>query len=80
MDWFYYVDKNVTVGLLDEMCNEFLRVLDKCPAKVKKLIKSSSSVPGRLNNPARAVSQPGQQHKQPGECTRRILGTCQVCC
>ena len=30
------------------MCAEFLKVYDKCPAKVKKLLKSPANVNGRM--------------------------------
>ena len=66
----------MTVQLLDQMCTEFLRVFDKCPAKIKKLIKNSSNVQGRINNPPRPLpisSQPVPQHKQPSESYIKCL-------
>lgn len=63
MEWFYYVDKTVTIELMDQMCKEFLRVLEKCPARVKKQIKFFSSRTNQRVVPVPAVPQP---HKPPG--------------
>ncbi|XP_013398667.1 cyclin-T1 [Lingula anatina] len=37
-DWFWYVDKSVTMKQLDELTHDFLSILDKCPSKLKKKI------------------------------------------
>ncbi|KAK3584410.1 hypothetical protein CHS0354_023252 [Potamilus streckersoni] len=37
-EWYYYVDKNITLELLEEYTQEFLNILDKCPSKLKKKI------------------------------------------
>ncbi|XP_033726623.1 cyclin-T2-like [Pecten maximus] len=37
-DWHWYLDKNVTVKLLEDMSQEFLNILDKCPSKLRKKI------------------------------------------
>ncbi|KAL3837532.1 hypothetical protein ACJMK2_022882 [Sinanodonta woodiana] len=37
-EWYYYVDKNITLDLLEEYTQEFLNILDKCPSKLKKKI------------------------------------------
>ncbi|KAF2352950.1 Cyclin N-terminal, partial [Trinorchestia longiramus] len=65
MDWFYYVDKSVSISLLDGMYKEFHSIVDKCPDKVKKMIHTTSSVPGRTGNIPRPLGmQPPQQpHK-----------------
>ncbi|KAA0202555.1 hypothetical protein HAZT_HAZT012003 [Hyalella azteca] len=65
MDWFYYVDKSVTISLLDSMCKEFHNVVDKCPDKVRKVIRSTSSFPPRVSNLPRPAIQPPPSHKVP---------------
>lgn len=37
-EWHWYLDKNVTVKLLEDMSQEFLAILDKCPSKLRKKI------------------------------------------
>lgn len=37
MQWFEYVDKTVTIDLLNELIDDFLIVFDKSPAKLKNL-------------------------------------------
>ncbi|XP_076063635.1 uncharacterized protein LOC143038398 isoform X3 [Oratosquilla oratoria] len=41
-EWFWYVDKTVTVELLEQLTAEFLAVMDKCPARLKKMISASN--------------------------------------
>lgn len=40
-DWFWYVDKTVTLELLETLTTEFLAILDKCPNRLKKIMNSS---------------------------------------
>uniref|UniRef100_T1J0D3 Cyclin-like domain-containing protein n=1 Tax=Strigamia maritima TaxID=126957 RepID=T1J0D3_STRMM len=41
-NWFWYVDKAVTLELLRELTAEFLAILDKCPSRLKKTLMSAS--------------------------------------
>ncbi|XP_033207885.1 cyclin-T-like isoform X2 [Belonocnema kinseyi] len=38
--WFWYIDKTVTMEILQKLTAEFLHVFDKCPSRLKKKIKS----------------------------------------
>ncbi|XP_045130436.1 cyclin-T2-like [Portunus trituberculatus] len=39
-DWFWYVDKTVTLELLESLTAEFLAILDKCPNRLRKIMSS----------------------------------------
>ncbi|KAL0267975.1 UNVERIFIED_CONTAM: hypothetical protein PYX00_010086 [Menopon gallinae] len=39
-DWFWYVDKTVTLELLEQLTGEFLAIFDKCPTKLKRKMMS----------------------------------------
>lgn len=41
-EWFWYVDKSVTLELLEELTSEFLLILDKCPSRLKRKITTGS--------------------------------------
>lgn len=38
-EWFYYVDKSVTMELLERLTDEFLAIYDRSSAKLKKQLK-----------------------------------------
>ncbi|KAK7792973.1 hypothetical protein R5R35_007617 [Gryllus longicercus] len=42
-DWFWYVDKTVSLDQLEQLTAEFLVIFDKCPTKLKHKIKSISA-------------------------------------
>ncbi|XP_068083747.1 cyclin-T isoform X2 [Anabrus simplex] len=42
-DWFWYVDKSVSLDQLEQLTSEFLVIFDKCPTKLKHKIKSISA-------------------------------------
>ncbi|KAJ8307560.1 hypothetical protein KUTeg_015644 [Tegillarca granosa] len=42
-DWYWYVDKSVTMELLEGLTQYFLNILDKCPSKLKKKIMAPKS-------------------------------------
>lgn len=46
-DWFWYVDKSVTLELLETLTAEFLAILDKCPNRLKKIMNSSQHTDDR---------------------------------
>lgn len=52
-DWFWYVDKTVTLELLETLTAEFLAILDKCPNRLKKIMNSLQHTEdrGRSNQP-----------------------------
>lgn len=41
--WFWYVDRTVTQELLEQLTDEFLRIFDKCPSRLKRKIMSISA-------------------------------------
>lgn len=41
--WFWYVDRSVTQELLEQLTDEFLRIFDKCPSRLKRKIMSISA-------------------------------------
>lgn len=40
-DWFYYVDKNVTTELLEQLTDEFIAIYEKSPARLKHKLSST---------------------------------------
>lgn len=40
-EWYYYVDKNVTINLLERLTDEFLAIWDRSPAKLKNKLSST---------------------------------------
>ncbi|KAJ9579650.1 hypothetical protein L9F63_004729, partial [Diploptera punctata] len=42
-DWFWYVDKTVSLDQLEQLTAEFLVIFDKCPTKLKRKIMSISA-------------------------------------
>lgn len=43
-EWFTYTDKSVTMEVLEELTQDFLTILEKCPSKLKKKIMAKSTV------------------------------------
>ncbi|XP_055306368.1 cyclin-T-like [Sitodiplosis mosellana] len=41
MDWFYYVDKNVTMELLEQLQDEFMAIYERSPARLKNKLCST---------------------------------------
>lgn len=41
--WFWYVDKTVTIELLQHLTTDFLQIFDKCPSRLKRKIMSISA-------------------------------------
>ncbi|XP_037091087.1 cyclin-T-like [Pollicipes pollicipes] len=41
-DWFWYVDRDVTLEQLERVSEEFLLIFNQCPSKLKKKIMNSS--------------------------------------
>ena len=45
MDWFWYVDHDVTLEQLERVSEEFLLIFNQCPSKLKnKIMKSSRAI------------------------------------
>eukprot|EP00794_Sanderia_malayensis_P003044 gene3046-3506_t len=42
--WWEYMDNEVTLGKIEEMTTHFIKVLDSCPARLKKKITSTGPV------------------------------------
>lgn len=40
-DWFYYVDKNVSMELLDQLTDEFIAIYERSPARLKNKLSST---------------------------------------
>lgn len=40
-EWYYYVDKNVTIDLLERLTDEFLAIWNRSPAKLKHKLSST---------------------------------------
>lgn len=38
-DWFQYVNPDITSVILEDICNEYIQIYDKCPAKIKTKIQ-----------------------------------------
>ncbi|XP_046682131.1 cyclin-T1 isoform X1 [Homalodisca vitripennis] len=78
--WFWYVDRSVTQELLEQLTDEFLRIFDKCPSRLKRKISANQNMTGYhigVNELAqkRALPGPGAdpQHasfQQPVACNR----------
>lgn len=58
-DWFYYVDKNVTTELLEQLTDEFIAIYKRSPARLKNKLSStikdlttSSTISVRIPAPA----------------------------
>ncbi|XP_032785912.2 cyclin-T1 isoform X2 [Daphnia magna] len=43
-DWFWYVDKSVTLEMLDELTVEFLAIFNKCPSRLRKRVMQQPGV------------------------------------
>jgi hypothetical protein len=52
MDWFWYVDKTVSLEQLEQLTAEFLVIFDKCPTKLKRKIMSISATQNPTLPPA----------------------------
>nr|XP_018910648.1 PREDICTED: cyclin-T2-like [Bemisia tabaci]XP_018910649.1 PREDICTED: cyclin-T2-like [Bemisia tabaci]XP_018910650.1 PREDICTED: cyclin-T2-like [Bemisia tabaci] len=48
--WFWYVDKTVTLQLLEQLTSEFLSIFDKCPSRLKKRIYQQNSTQNSLSH------------------------------
>ncbi|XP_054279998.1 cyclin-T-like [Macrosteles quadrilineatus] len=44
--WFWYVDRSVTQELLEQLTDEFLRIFDKCPSRLKRKISANQNMTG----------------------------------
>lgn len=51
-DWFWYVDKTVSLEQLELLTAEFLVIFDKCPTKLKRKIMSISATQNPTLPPA----------------------------
>jgi cyclin T len=51
-DWFWYVDKTVSLEQLEQLTAEFLVIFDKCPTKLKRKIMSISATQNTTLPPA----------------------------
>jgi cyclin T len=51
-DWFWYVDKTVSLEQLEQLTAEFLAIFDKCPTKLKRKIMSISATQNPTLPPA----------------------------
>jgi cyclin T len=51
-DWFWYVDKTVSLEQLEQLTAEFLVIFDKCPTKLKRKIMSISATQNPTLPPA----------------------------
>ncbi|XP_012218291.2 cyclin-T isoform X1 [Linepithema humile] len=56
--WFWYVDRTVTSGLLQELTEEFLHIFDKCPSRLKKKIMSISANQSPSSHPPSLSNSP----------------------
>ena len=43
-DWYYYVDKTVTLEQLDELTVEFLAIFNKCPSRLRNRVMQQPGV------------------------------------
>ncbi|XP_071516807.1 uncharacterized protein CycT isoform X2 [Panulirus ornatus] len=68
-DWFWYVDKTVTLELLQSLTAEFLAILDKCPNRLKKIMNSSQHTDDRGKG-----SQPGSSSTVPSSRSIAAVG------
>lgn len=50
-DWFWYVDKTVTLEHLEQLTSEFLQVIDKCPTKLKRRLAAAAPASAGNNLP-----------------------------
>lgn len=41
-EWFTYVDPTATLELLEQLTEEFLKIFDQCPSRLKKKIMAST--------------------------------------
>lgn len=39
-DWFYYVDRTVTMEMLEQLTNEYLVIYDNSPSRLKKQLNN----------------------------------------
>ncbi|KAK6620223.1 hypothetical protein RUM44_006624 [Polyplax serrata] len=67
-DWFWYIDKTVTIDLLEQLTAEFLAILDKCPTKLKRKMMSmnQNNAPGFTQQ---TVAHDGLQFDEPRKLT-----------
>ncbi|XP_042217557.1 cyclin-T2-like isoform X1 [Homarus americanus] len=69
-DWFWYVDKTVTLELLETLTAEFLAILDKCPNRLKKIMNSSQHTEDRGKG-----CQPGSSATVPSSRSLAAVGS-----
>jgi len=43
-DWYYYVDRSVTLEQLDELTVEFLAIFNKCPSRLRNRVMQQPGV------------------------------------
>lgn len=63
-EWYYYVDKNVTIDLLERLTDEFLAIWDRSPAKLKNKLSSTIKDLTTSARSVRMVSKPSTIHSQ----------------
>lgn len=49
-DWFLYVDPLVTIQKLEELTQQFLDILEKCPSRLKKKVMSGGQQSSETSN------------------------------
>lgn len=77
-DWFWYVDKTVTLELLETLTAEFLTILDKCPNRLKKIMNSSQHTEdrGRGGQPgSSSVAAPSSRSALPSSAQSSTLSS-----
>ncbi|XP_050406138.1 cyclin-T2 isoform X1 [Patella vulgata] len=68
--WFSYVDRTVTMELLEELTQDFLNILDKCPSRLKKKIMVWKSGKGGAEDDKLSKSEAGSSSK--GESSKSV--------
>lgn len=74
--WFEYVDPNASLDLLNDLMEEFLRIFDKCPSKLKdKIDAMTKAVSNREKcfeaHKLQVLLTPDQRRRRPADKGRR---------
>ncbi|RWS31252.1 cyclin-T2-like protein [Leptotrombidium deliense] len=57
-DWYYYIDKTITLNVIEELTSEFLAILDKCPSRLKQKQSSFSNDSGTISGQSVTTPSP----------------------
>ncbi|CAH1773527.1 unnamed protein product, partial [Owenia fusiformis] len=71
-EWYHFVDKTVTTEKLDELTQEFLAIIEKCPSKLRKKILTWKN---QAQSHSASTSGPSPSHKRVKQEAPSVTGS-----